>query len=229
MAGEGRGINRRTVVAGFAALPLAACNPAPPKTINMPKAIPGSTESPNGLLELVKLDPGIQLDIRYATKNNVTGMQLYDQPRAFMVAAAAQALLRAHAAAKADGYGLMVFDAYRPWRVTKLLWDATPPAKREFVANPKYGSKHNRGCAVDLSLYDRSTGLAIPMPSEYDEFGSRAYRDYAGGSAEETANRGRLEQYMEAEGFKGISNEWWHFDYRDWASYPILDTPFSDL
>ena len=179
MVGAGRKLSRRTVVTGLAALPLAACNPVPPEIAKMPnnkgpKPVTDSAENANGLLELVRLDPDIRLDIRYATKNNVTGMRLYDQPRAFMVEAAAFAFVRVQAAAKADGFGLMVFDAYRPWRVTKQLWDATPPAKRGFVANPKYGSKHNRGCAVDVTLYDRADGQAVPMPSEYDEFGSRS-------------------------------------------------------
>jgi zinc D-Ala-D-Ala dipeptidase len=109
------------------------------------------------------------------------------------------------------------------------LWDATPPAKREFVADPKQGSRHNRGCAVDLTLYDRTTGKALDMPSGYDEFSQRSYRSYDGGSLVATQNRARLERYMEAKGFDGISNEWWHFDYKDWANYPILDVAFSEL
>jgi zinc D-Ala-D-Ala dipeptidase len=138
-------------------------------------------------------------------------------------------LVRAHLSARTDGFGLLIHDAYRPWSVTKKLWDATPPSKREFVANPKQGSRHNRGCAVDLTLYDLSTGDVLVMPSSYDEFSERSYRSFSGGSAVATQNRDRLERYMSAEGFVGISNEWWHFDYRDWANYPILDVPFEAL
>jgi zinc D-Ala-D-Ala dipeptidase len=228
MAGEGRGLTRRQAAVGLAVLPLAACQP-PPQTTARPPETSRQSAVPGALLELTELDPGIRLDIRYATTNNFTGRILYEQARAFLVTAAAQAIVRASLAAKADGYGLLIHDAYRPWSVTKKLWDATPPAKREFVADPKQGSRHNRGCAVDLTLYDRTTGKALEMPSGYDEFSQRAYRSYEGGSLVATQNRARLERYMEAEGFDGISNEWWHFDYKDWASYPILDVAFSEL
>ncbi len=235
MAGKGRSIDtpvsRRDVAMGFAVLPLAACQPAPrsapkPRVYTAPHVV---TPGPAALVELIKLDPGIRLDIRYATPNNFTGIQLYDEPRAFLVGAAAQALVRAQAAAWADGYGLLIYDAYRPWQITKNLWDMNPPEKRGFLSNHMQGSRHNRGCAVDLSLYSRSTGNAVSMPSGYDEFSKRAYRDYSGGSTTETANRARLERYMEAEGFFGISNEWWHFDYKDWAKFQILDVPFSRI
>ncbi len=106
------------------------------------------------LVEIVKLDPSIRLDIRYATAQNLAGRAVYDEARAFLQRPAAEAAVRAHRALRAHGYGLLVFDGYRPWRVTKLFWDVTPPEKREFVADPAKGSKHNRGCAVDLSLYD---------------------------------------------------------------------------
>ncbi len=224
-------VTRRTVMLGLAALPVTGCYAAP-KLADKPK--PRKLENqnaadPGALVELKKLSPDIHLDIRYATANNFSGQVLYNQARAFLVGPAAQALARAQLAARADGYGLLIHDAYRPWRVTKKMWDITPPAKRGFVANPKEGSRHNRGCAVDLTLYDRTTGNAVAMPSAYDEFTGRAYRNYAGGSADETENRARLERYMEAQGFIGISNEWWHFDYKDWAEYPILDIPFSRI
>jgi zinc D-Ala-D-Ala dipeptidase len=219
------------VLGSCASFALGACKPAPPITAPYTKTVPPkpAVQRPDTLTELTKLGSDIRLDIRYATTRNFTGVQLYDEPRAFLVHAAAQALIRAHMAAQADGYGLLIHDAYRPWRVTKKLWDMTPPDKRGFVANPKQGSRHNRGCAVDLTLYDRATGNAVRMPSGYDEFSRRAYRSYDGGSADETANRARLERYMEAEGFIGISNEWWHFDYKDWANFPILDVPFAKI
>jgi zinc D-Ala-D-Ala dipeptidase len=233
MAGEGRGLTRRQAASGlavlpFAAMPLASCSPPPPP----PPVTRGRRPVVTGratLAELVMLDRDIRLDIRYATTNNFTGRVLYDQPRAFLVTAAAQALVRAQAAAKADGYGLLIHDAYRPWSVTKKLWDATPPGQREFVANPKQGSRHNRGCAVDLTLYERQSGQAVEMPSGYDEFSERSYRNYNGASLLARQNRERLERYMQAEGFTGISNEWWHFDFRDWAQYPVLDISFAQL
>ena len=210
--------------------PLLACDRsekiAPPARPSITPARAGQGE----LFELTRLDPSIRLDIRYATANNFTGRTLYDQPRAFLVQPAAKALARAHKAAAAEGYGLTIFDAYRPWRITKALWDATPPGQqRNYVANPKKGSKHNRGCAVDLSLHRLDTGALVEMPSGYDEFTERAHRDFMAASPEAIANRARLEGWMEAEGFRGISNEWWHFDFNGWEDFPILDIAFEEI
>jgi zinc D-Ala-D-Ala dipeptidase len=181
------------------------------------------------LVELVKLDPAIKLDIRYATTNNFLGTPVYTQARAFLQRPAAEAVLRAHRELKAHGYGLIIHDGYRPWYVTKIFWEATPNDKKIFVADPAAGSRHNRGCAVDLSLYDLKTGKEVKMPSGYDEMTDRAYADYAGGTADERARRGILRQAMEAQGFKVNPTEWWHFDYKDWNQYPIQNVRFEEL
>ena len=181
------------------------------------------------LVELVALDPTIRLDVRYATANNFVGRPVYSEARAFLQRPAAEALVLAHRALREQGYGLLVFDGYRPWAVTKLFWDVTPPGKRDFVANPRQGSKHNRGCAVDLSLYDLASGREVEMPSAYDEMSERSHPSYAGGTAAQRAARDRLRGAMEKEGFTVEPNEWWHFNYRDWRSYPILDVPFSAI
>ena len=181
------------------------------------------------LVELVILDPTIKLDIRYATANNFVGRPVYTEARAFLQRPAAESLVRAHRALKEKGYGLLIFDGYRPWTVTKLFWDVTPRSKREFVANPKEGSKHNRGCAVDLSLYDLRTGSEVQMPSAYDEMSARAYPSYTGGTAEERERRDLLRAAMEAQGFTVEPNEWWHFNCKEWREYPILDIPFKDI
>jgi D-alanyl-D-alanine dipeptidase len=181
------------------------------------------------LVELQSLEPAIRLDIRYATANNFAGRAVYTEARAFMQRPAAEALVRAHRALKDTGFGLLVFDGYRPWQVTKLFWDITPPSRREFVADPAKGSKHNRGCAVDLSLYDLSTGGEVAMPSEYDEMSPRAYPTYDGGTAQARARRDLLRAAMEREGFAVESNEWWHFNYKDWTEYAILDIPFREI
>jgi D-alanyl-D-alanine dipeptidase len=181
------------------------------------------------LVELVKLDPTIKLDIRYATTNNFLGTPLYTQARAFLQRPAAEALLRAHRKLKAHGYGLIIHDGYRPWYVTKIFWDATPDDKKIFVADPGEGSKHNRGCAVDLSLYDLKTGIEVKMPSSYDEMTDRAYANYAGGTADERVRRALLRQAMEKQDFKVYPEEWWHFDYKDWKRYSILNVKFEDL
>jgi D-alanyl-D-alanine dipeptidase len=194
---------------------------APPKE-------PGPFRQPD-LVELTALDPTIKLDVRYATANNLAGRPVYPEARAFLQRPAAEALVRAHRALQASGYGLVVFDGYRPWRVTKLFWDVTAPDKREFVADPSKGSKHNRGCAVDLSLFDLKTGREVQMPSAYDEMTPRAYPDYAGGPPEARRLRDLLRAAMEREGFTVEPNEWWHFNYKDWKEYPILDIPFGDI
>jgi zinc D-Ala-D-Ala dipeptidase len=181
------------------------------------------------LVELVKLDPTIKLDIRYATTNNFLGTPLYTQARAFLQRPAAEALLRAHHELMTHGYGLIIHDGYRPWYVTKIFWDATPDDKKIFVANPATGSRHNRGCAVDLSLYDLATGKEVKMPSGYDEMSERAYADYPGGTPEERSLRALLRQAMEKQGFTVNPTEWWHFDYKDWKQYPIMNVKFENL
>ncbi len=181
------------------------------------------------LVELTRLDPTIRLDIRYATPNNLTGRAVYTEARAFLQHPAAQALVRAHRALKKHGYGLLIFDGYRPWAVTKTFWDVTPPEKREFVANPAEGSRHNRGCAVDLSMYHLADGREVEMPSAYDEMSERAYPHYSGGPESHRQARDLLRREMERKGFTVEPNEWWHFNYRDWRLYPILDLPFSRI
>ena len=181
------------------------------------------------LVELVELDPTIKLDIRYATKNNFLGRPVYEQARAFLQRPAAEALVRVNEELRARGYGLVVFDGYRPWSVTKAFWDATPEDKKIFVADPSQGSRHNRGCAVDLSMYDRKTGQLVEMPSEYDEMSERSHINYQGGSEESKRLRGILKSAMEAEGFAVYEPEWWHYDYKDWKEYPIGNVAFDKI
>ncbi len=188
-----------------------------------------STSRRAELVELVTLDSAIRLDIRYATANNFMKRPMYAQARAFLQRPAALALLRAYRRLRPDGYGLLVFDGYRPWSVTKKFWDETPPSKRTFVANPRKGSRHNRGCAVDLSLFDLATGKEVQMPSPYDDFTAMASTQYPGGTPEQRRLRDLLRSAMEAEGFTSEPNEWWHFDYKEWRAYPILDIPFERL
>ncbi len=181
------------------------------------------------LVEIVLLDPTIRLDVRYATANNLLGRPVYSEARAFLQRPAAEALVRVNRALKEKGYGLVVFDGYRPWSVTKAFWDATPADKKIFVADPKKGSRHNRGCAVDLSLYDLATGREADMGGAYDEMSARSYVTWEGGSKDALARRALLSAAMEKEGFFEYAAEWWHFDYKDWLDYPILDVPFAAL
>ncbi|HAF24912.1 MAG TPA: D-alanyl-D-alanine dipeptidase [Blastocatellia bacterium] len=181
------------------------------------------------LVELVRLDPTIKLDIRYATKNNFLGKAVYKQPRAFLQRPAAEALVRVNQSLRRVGFGLVVFDGYRPWSVTKAFWDATPEDKKIFVADPNKGSRHNRGCAVDLSLFDLKTGAEVRMPSEYDEMTERAHVNYECATAEAKRLRELLRAAMSAEGFAVYEPEWWHYDYKDWKEYPIINIKFSEI
>jgi D-alanyl-D-alanine dipeptidase len=181
------------------------------------------------LVELVTLDPTIRLDIRYASANNFVGRPVYQEARAFLQRPAAEALVAAHRDLAAHGYGLLIHDGYRPWAITKLFWEVTPPALREFVADPASGSKHNRGAAVDLTMYDRALGRVVDMPSGYDEMTRRAYPDYRGGPPDARGRRDLLRAAMERHGFTVEPNEWWHFNFKDWQQYPILDIPFSAI
>jgi D-alanyl-D-alanine dipeptidase len=181
------------------------------------------------LVDLATLDVDLRFDIRYATTKNFMGAAFYDHPRASLQRPAAEALARAAHRVAEDGFGLLIHDAYRPWFVTWMFWHATPPAQRMFVANPASGSRHNRGAAVDLTLYDLATGQPVPMPSGYDEFSPRASPDYPGGTTAQRHHRDLLRRAMEAEGFRVYHSEWWHFDHRDWRMYPILNLPFEAL
>ena len=142
---------------------------------------------------------------------------------------AAEGLLRALHKLQPLGYGLLIRDAYRPWYVTKIFWDATPPESHKFVAEPRKGSKHNRGCAVDLTLYDLATGEAVQMPGLYDEMSPRSYPTFPGGTSLQRWHRDLLRRVMEAEGFTVNEDEWWHFDYKDWKHYAIGNVSFEKL
>jgi D-alanyl-D-alanine dipeptidase len=183
------------------------------------------------LVEITKLDSTIRLNILYATENNFVGKPVYKQARAFLQRPAAEALVRVNHKLCKQGFGLLVYDGYRPWSVTKLFWDFATDEQRKigFVADPSKGSKHNRGCAVDLTLYDLKTGKEVEMPSGYDEFSERAHSNYSGGEPEQTRLRDLLRSYMESEGFQVFIEEWWHFDYKDWRHYSILNIPFEEL
>lgn len=184
---------------------------------------------PSDLVDVTTVDPGIKLDIRYATSDNFMGIPLYERPAAYLQRPAAEALGRIHKALAAKGYGLLIHDAYRPWYVTWMFWEATPEEDHVFVANPADGSRHNRGCAVDLTIYDLKTGKAVEMTGGYDEFSTRSYADFVGGTSAQRARRAVLRQAMEAEGFTVYPEEWWHFDYKDYRRYPIGTKTFTEL
>ncbi len=212
---------RRAVRADPKALRARALAATPPKE--------SGQFLPADLVDLATIDPTIAFDIRYAGRDNFMGLKLYERPAAWLQRPAAQALGRAAKALAAQGYGLTIHDAYRPWFVTWMFWEVTPPASRVFVADPAKGSRHNRGCAVDLTLHDLATGAVVQMPSRYDEMSTRSYADFAGGTARQRALRQILRDAMVAQGFEIYPEEWWHFDYGDWRRYPIGTKTFTEL
>ncbi len=181
------------------------------------------------LVEVASLEPGILLDVRYATTNNFMSSVFYDEPRVFLQRPAAEAVVRAHRALAEHGYGLHLHDGYRPWYVTKMFFDATPESQKIFVANPANGSRHNRGSAIDLTLYDLATGDPVDMVGTYDEFSPRSFPDYPGGTSRQRWLRELLRRAMEAEGFTVYEAEWWHFDHEDWREYAIQNATFGEL
>lgn len=214
------------VISILVATALLAAAPAPPPAGPPREAGPFL---PPDLVEITALDPTVLLDIHYARADNFTGKPVYPQARAFLQRPAALALLKAHRALAAKGYGLTIFDAYRPWSVTRRFWELTPADKKVFVADPAKGSKHNRGCAVDLTLHDLKTGHEVAMPSPYDDFTDKAYATYGGGDPQARERRDLLREAMEDAGFFVYPDEWWHFDYKDWRDYPIQDVPFDAI
>ncbi|MCE5294048.1 MAG: M15 family metallopeptidase [Chlamydiales bacterium] len=176
------------------------------------------------LVDVFDLEPTFHLDVRYACHNNFVGTPLYAEPKVMLQKPAADALIRVHRSLAKRGYGLILYDGYRPWYVTWVFWQATPDAQKIFVADPNEGSKHNRGCAIDVGMYELQTNKAVEFPSGFDEMTHRAYSDYSGGTLEQTMHRKILRDAMQEEGFTVHPKEWWHFDYKDWPHYPITNT-----
>lgn len=181
------------------------------------------------LVEVKELEPGTKLDVRYATSENFMGAPFYDSPRFYLQRPAASGLIRAHRKLAEQGLGIALIDGYRPWYVTRMFWDAVPPESRPFVADPSQGSRHNRGCAADISLFDLASGKIVEMPGRYDEPSARSSPLYVGGTSLQRWRRDLLKNVMEAEGFDVYVNEWWHFDYGEWRHYPVMNVSFSEL
>jgi D-alanyl-D-alanine dipeptidase len=207
---------------------VSAQAPGKPEASGPPKG--AGPYRASDLVELVKLDPTLKLDIRYATANNFVGRPVYPEARAFLQKPAAEALLAAHRWLKERGYGILVYDAYRPWTITKLFWDITPADKKMFVADPAVGSQHNRGCAADVGLFDLKTGREVEMPGGYDEMSERSFVTYAGGTPDQRAHRDLLRKAMERDGYFFVyPEEWWHYDFKDSREYAVQDIAFSAI
>ena len=181
----------------------------------------------NRLVDLEKSIERLQLDIRYATTNNFTGVALYPKARAFARQPVADALQRIQRQLNQQGIGLKIFDAYRPYAVTLRFFEVYPDTN--FVASPRKGSRHNRGCAVDLTLIDLKSGKELEMPTPFDDFSEKASHSYQLLSNTALRNRKLLRETMVNNGFEAYSAEWWHYDFSGWRSYSLMDLSFDEL
>ncbi len=181
----------------------------------------------NELVEIKKAIPNITLDIRYATKNNFMQQVMYKQARAFARRPVVEALKKIQHELNKKGYGLKIFDGYRPYAITVEFYKKA--SDKNFVANPAKGSKHNRGCAVDLTLINLKTGKEIPMPTPYDSFSAAAAANYEKVLPAQKKNRDLLIDAMAKHGLKVLENEWWHYDFVGWKNYNLMDIPFEKL
>jgi D-alanyl-D-alanine dipeptidase len=177
------------------------------------------------LVDLGKL--GIPLDIRYATANNFMKKPLYPVAKAFLRAPAADALLAVQRELAARGIGIKVHDAYRPYRVTEAMWE--PIKNPDYVADPAKGSRHNRGAAVDLTLINLADGAEVAMPTPYDDFTERAAHAYMDLPADALANRALLRDVMVKHGFDPLPSEWWHYDFRGWENFELMNVALEEL
>ncbi|WP_316843361.1 M15 family metallopeptidase [Pedobacter psychrodurus] len=185
------------------------------------------TNPDNELVEIKKAIPNIKLDIRYATKNNFMQQVMYKQARAFARRPVVDALKKIQKELNKKGYGLKIFDGYRPYAITVAFYKKA--SDKNFVANPAKGSKHNRGCAVDLTLINLKTGKELTMPTPYDSFSAAAAAKYENVSPEAKKNRDFLIGLLGKYKMNVLENEWWHYDFSGWKNYDLMDIPFERL
>jgi zinc D-Ala-D-Ala dipeptidase len=178
------------------------------------------------LVEIQEVNSAIILDIKYATTDNFTQKQVYTQAKAYIRKEVALQLDKVQKELELQSLGLKVWDAYRPHQVQYIFWELVPDIR--YVADPERGSRHNRGAAVDVTLVDLQ-GNELEMPTLFDDFTEKAHRNYTALSQQVICNRTLLEEIMTKHGFQGLSTEWWHFDYKGWEKYDLLDIPFEEL
>lgn len=186
----------------------------------------GHAQKTEPLVDVAKLDSTIVIELRYATTNNFLNVKLYPVERCLLRKSVAERLVRVQRRLQKQGLGLKVWDAYRPLSVQKRFWEVLPNPR--YVAPPEKGSRHNRGAAVDVTLVD-AQGNELEMPTGFDDFSKKASPTYPNVSPEARKNRKILIDAMTAEGFTGISSEWWHYDAPHYRHYPVLDIPLDEI
>lgn len=200
--------------------------PTPVDSISKYKKIV-QNDSNQDLVDLESFIPGIELDIRYATKNNFVGQPVYSLSKAYARKPVAEALKKVQSNFISLGYSLKIFDAYRPYSITVKFYEIYKDTT--YVASPYSGSRHNRGAAIDLTIIDLETGQDVDMGTEYDDFSKKAHPTNKNLSSEVLKNRQLLISIMSKNGFSVYPSEWWHFDYKDWADFELLDISFQQL
>jgi len=216
------------LILSFWSLSLFAQNKyglAPMKMDEYKKSIMANTD--NELVNLEKYIPGLVLDIRYATTNNFTGKKIYNLARAYSRRPVAESLGKIQADLKMQGLGLKIFDGYRPYSATVMFYETYHDTT--YVASPYKGSRHNRGCALDLTIIDLKTGKELPMPTHYDSFKKEAWPTTPVADPIIRKNRKTLIDVMEKYGFKVNASEWWHFDFIGWQKFDVMDIDFEEL
>lgn len=179
------------------------------------------------LVDLEKFIPGIVLDIRYATTNNFTGEKIYHLAKAYARKPVAEAVKKAQAELVKQGLGIKIFDAYRPYSATVKFYEVYKDTT--YVASPYRGSRHNRGCAIDMTIVNLKTGEELPMPTEYDSFKKEAWPSTSVKDPVIRKNRQLIIDVMQKYGFKVNGSEWWHFDFIGWNKYEVMDIDFEEL
>jgi D-alanyl-D-alanine dipeptidase len=179
------------------------------------------------LVNLEKFIPDIKLEIRYATTNNFTGEKIYNLARAYARKPVAEALKKAQAEFKKQGVGIKIFDAYRPYKATVKFYEVYHDTT--YVASPYRGSRHNRGCAIDMTIVDLKTGEELKMPTEFDSFKKEAWPTTPVKDPLIKKNRDLIISVMERNGFKVNASEWWHFDFVGWKKYEVMDIDYEEL
>ena len=184
-------------------------------------------DSTKELIDLEKFIPGLFIDVRYATENNFAKTKFYESQKVFLRSPAAVALNKIQKELLQQNISLKIYDAYRPYSVTEKMWEFVHDAR--YAADPKTGSRHNRACAVDVTLVDIKTKNELEMPTPYDDFTEKAHHNYNNLSENILKNRELLKTVMTKYGFESLDSEWWHYDFSGWKNFELLNIPFEEL
>ena len=219
--GEGNKIYRVEVSGDYNALKEAARQAAVPVKLQQGKAAK--------LVSVRAAVPSAKIALRYTGADTIFGISLHDAADAFMDSEAANALQKASEKLAAYGYGLLIWEAYRPWYVSKLASDLMPKDKKNMLPLPDRGEDRNTGRTIDVSLYDLQTGEPVDMISDFDEVSVRQFPGFTGGTERQRNLRDLLVSVMQDAGFVQGKEEWWHFSYGDTKDWQHLNIPYEQI